>query len=127
MVMEESGTSSEQEPRRIPAESYLYMQGTRPSHRIAPIIQGFVRKGSRGLAGGFSPRTFAFPDIDEQVPSHREEGGLIMSKMKSSTKSLCFALLCVFFFVSPLRAHEEGATPGKSPTEVFGTVHFATS
>jgi tetratricopeptide (TPR) repeat protein len=50
-----------------------------------------------------------------------------MGKMKSSTKWLSFTLLAVFLFVSPLEAHEEGATPGKTPTEVFGTVHFATS
>src|SRR3990170_2709245 len=43
---------SEQETRRLPAESYLKRQGTRPSIRIAPVTQGLVRKGSRGLAGG---------------------------------------------------------------------------
>src|SRR4030065_2641399 len=57
----------------------------------------------------------------------RGEGGRIMGKRKSSTKSCTFTLLAVFLFVSPLEAHEEGATPGKSPAEVFGTVHFATS
>ena len=50
-----------------------------------------------------------------------------MSTAKSLTKSLLLVSLTAFLFVSPLEAHEEDTTPGKSSNEVLGKVHFVTS
>jgi len=50
-----------------------------------------------------------------------------MSTAKSLTKSLLLVSLTAFLFVSPLEAHEEDTTSGKSSNEVLGKVHFVTS